>query len=127
MPVTITNVHFKFISSYFPFNDGYLLTGYKPNSRHPKKEEGLWRYEDHMVPGIVRKLGIRLKTEKKFSKNETSSGERGISAKLIKNMLSYLKCVSNHEVAGSIPGTSTNFKCRLGLERGPPSLVRTIG
>ena len=26
-----------------------------------------------------------------------------------------------------IPGTSTNFKCGLGLERGPPSLVRTIG
>ena len=32
-----------------------------------------------------------------------------------------------YEVAGSIPGTSTNFKCGLGLERGPPSLVRTIG
>ena len=31
------------------------------------------------------------------------------------------------EVAGSIPGTSTSFKCGLGLERGPPSLVRTIG
>ena len=31
------------------------------------------------------------------------------------------------EVAGSIPGTSTNFKCGLGLERGPPSLLRTIG
>ena len=28
--------------------------------------------------------------------------------------------------AGSIPGTSTNYKCGLGLERGPPSLVRTI-
>ena len=34
---------------------------------------------------------------------------------------------SDHEVAGSIPGTSTNFKCGLGLEWGPPSLVRTIG
>ena len=34
---------------------------------------------------------------------------------------------TDHEVAGSIPGTSTNFKCGLGLERGPPSLVRTIG
>ena len=33
---------------------------------------------------------------------------------------------TDHEVAGSIPGTSTNFKCGLGLERGPPSLVRTI-
>ena len=33
----------------------------------------------------------------------------------------------NHEVAGSIPGTSTNFKCGLGLERGSLSLVRTIG
>ena len=30
----------------------------------------------------------------------------------------------DHEVAGSIPGTSTNFKCGLGLGRGPPSLVR---
>ena len=30
-------------------------------------------------------------------------------------------------VLGSIPGTSTNFKCRLGLERGPPSLVRAFG
>ena len=35
-------------------------------------------------------------------------------------------CMSNHEVAGLILGTSTNFKCRLGLERGPPSLVRII-
>ena len=34
---------------------------------------------------------------------------------------------TDHEVAGSIPGTSTNFKFGLGLERGPPSLVRTIG
>ena len=34
---------------------------------------------------------------------------------------------TDHEVAGSIPGTSTNFKCGLGLERSPPSLVRTIG
>ena len=34
---------------------------------------------------------------------------------------------TDHGVAGSIPGTSTNFKCGLGLERGPPSLVRTIG
>ena len=34
---------------------------------------------------------------------------------------------TDHEVAISIPGTSTNFKCRLGLERGPPSLVKTIG
>ena len=28
---------------------------------------------------------------------------------------------------GFDPGTSTNFKCGLGLERDPPSLVRTIG
>ena len=27
----------------------------------------------------------------------------------------------------SIPSTFTNFKCGLGLERGPSSLVRTIG
>ena len=32
-----------------------------------------------------------------------------------------------HEVAGSIPGTYTNFKCGLGPERGPANLVRTIG
>ena len=25
---------------------------------------------------------------------------------------------TDHEVSGSIPGTSTNFKCRLGLKRG---------
>ena len=37
-------------------------------------------------------------------------------------------CVTtDHEVASSIPSTSTNFKYGLGLERGPPYLVRTIG
>ena len=41
--------------------------------------------------------------------------------------LSQFKSITDHEVAGSIPGTSTNFKCGLDLERGPPSLVRTIG
>ena len=35
--------------------------------------------------------------------------------------------MSDHEVTGSIPGTSTNFKPGLGLERGPPSLMRTTG
>ena len=30
---------------------------------------------------------------------------------------------TDHEAVGSIPGTSTNFKCGLCLERGPPSLV----
>ena len=35
--------------------------------------------------------------------------------------------MSDHEVAGSIPGTSTNFKFGIGLERGPPRLVSTIG
>ena len=39
----------------------------------------------------------------------------------------YLCLTTDHEVASSIPGTSTNFKCGLGLERGPPSLLRTIG
>ena len=34
---------------------------------------------------------------------------------------------TDHEVAGSIPGTYRNFKYELGLERGPPSLVRTNG
>ena len=29
--------------------------------------------------------------------------------------------------AGSIPGTSSNFICGLGLERGPLSFVKTIG
>ena len=33
----------------------------------------------------------------------------------------------DHEVAGSIPGTFTNFKCGLGMEQGSPSLVRTSG
>ena len=33
---------------------------------------------------------------------------------------------TDHEVAGLIPGTSTNFKCGLGLEEGPCSLTRTI-
>ena len=41
-------------------------------------------------------------------------------------LIEYLK-TTDHGVTGSIPGTSTNFKCGLGLERGPPSLVRTIG
>ena len=40
----------------------------------------------------------------------------------------FTECLtSDHEVAGSIPGTSTNFKCGLGLERGLPSPVRTTG
>ena len=34
---------------------------------------------------------------------------------------------TNHEVAGSIPGTSTNFKCGLDLERGARCLMKTIG
>ena len=43
-------------------------------------------------------------------------------------MVKGLAClITDHEVAGTIPDTSTNFKCGLGLERGPPSLVRTIG
>ena len=33
----------------------------------------------------------------------------------------------DHEVADLIPGNSTNFKCGLGLERGPPSLEWAIG
>ena len=47
----------------------------------------------------------------KSNTSPSSSGQRG----------------RDNEVAGSIPGTSTNFKCGLGLERVPPSLVRTIG
>ena len=44
------------------------------------------------------------------------------------SLVQWLACLTtDHEVAGSIPGTSTNFKCGLGLERGPPSLMRTIG
>ena len=42
-------------------------------------------------------------------------------------MVQWLACLTTDpEVAGSIPGTSTNFKCGLGLERGPLSLVGTI-
>ena len=33
---------------------------------------------------------------------------------------------TDYEVAGSIPGIPT-FKCQVGLERGPPSFVSTIG
>ena len=40
----------------------------------------------------------------------------------------WLVCLNtDHEVAGSIPGTSANFKSELSLERGQPSHVRTIG
>ena len=46
---------------------------------------------------------------------------------IFKGYLILVCLTTDHEVAGSIPGTSTNFKCGLGLERGPPSLVRTIG
>ena len=43
-------------------------------------------------------------------------------------LIKWLACLTtDHDVAGSIPGTFTNFKCGLGLERGPPNLVRTIG
>ena len=39
-----------------------------------------------------------------------------------------LTCLTtDHEVAGSISGTSINFKYGLGLEWGPPSLMETIG
>ena len=44
------------------------------------------------------------------------------------SLVLWLTCLTtDHEVAGSIPGNSTNFKCGFGLERGPPSLMRTIG
>ena len=40
---------------------------------------------------------------------------------------SYACLTTDHEVAVSISGTSTNLKCELGLEWGPPSLVRPVG
>ena len=40
---------------------------------------------------------------------------------LLDRLVGLVVSMSDHEVAGSIPGTSTNFKCGLGLERGPPS------
>ena len=50
-----------------------------------------------------------------------------IRVSLSNSTASWLACLTtDHEVAGSIPGTSTNFKCVLGLERGPSSLARTI-
>ena len=51
----------------------------------------------------------------------------GIIIIIIDRLVGLGVSISDHEVAGSIPGTSTNFKCGLGLEWGPPSLVRTIG
>ena len=51
-----------------------------------------------------------------------------IKVNLTSSLVKWLACLTtDHEVAGSIPGTSTHFKCGLGLERGPPSLVETIG
>ena len=44
------------------------------------------------------------------------------------SLVYWLACLTtDHEVAGLIPGTSTNFKFWLGRERGPPSLMWTIG
>ena len=44
------------------------------------------------------------------------------------SLVQWLACLTtDHEVTGSIPGISTNFKCGLGQGRGPPSLVSTIG
>ena len=47
-----------------------------------------------------------------------------MTASLVKGLSSL---TADHEISGSIPGTSTNFKCGLGLERAPPRLLRTIG
>ena len=47
---------------------------------------------------------------------------------LTASLVQRLVCLTiDHEVGGSILGISTNLKCGLGLERGPPSPVRTIG
>ena len=56
-------------------------------------------------------------------------GWAGGRGEMISDMLvQWLACLTiAHEVAGSIPGTSTEFKCGLGLERGPPILARSIG
>ena len=44
------------------------------------------------------------------------------------SLVYWLACLTtDYEVAGSIPGISTDFKCGLDLERGSPSLMRTIG
>ena len=45
----------------------------------------------------------------------------------LKDYQQFICLTADKGVASSIPGTSTNFKSGLGLERGPPSLVRTIG
>ena len=59
----------------------------------------------------------------------TNSYKNNIGIDLFEKKKQYIiTCVTtDHEVAGSVPGTSTNFKCGLGLERGSPSIVRTIG
>ena len=44
------------------------------------------------------------------------------------SLVKWLACkTTDRDVADSIPGISTNIKCGLILERGPPTLVRTIG
>ena len=93
-----------------------------------RDENGEWRrlhneelYSLYRSPNVVRVI----KSRRLRWAGHIARMEEGRSAF---NILTGKPCLTtDHEVAGSIPGTSTNFKCGLGLERGPPSLVRTIG
>ena len=72
----------------------------------------------------LRKLKIHGKRLIGLHRKRTQSKEDEI---YIYRLFGLACLTTDHEIAVSIPGTSTNFKCGLGLERGPPSLVRTIG
>ena len=53
--------------------------------------------------------------------------KRGQKSKNKKKLKMSGPVVSDYEVAGSITSIYRNFKCWLGLENRPSSLVRTIG
>ena len=69
-----------------------------------------------------------VKLETFFSVEESVDFYSGNVNHMTTSLAYWSACLTaDHGVAGSIPGIFTNFKCGLDLERGPPSLVRTIG